>query len=165
MLDNTSVNPYTNSAGFADGSLVPLLNPEQTQKLKGYVFWMKLVVVLAFISLIPNFLLGLLLSIFIVGIPILIMAIFGAYLNFQLWKAAKNLESIVNDNNQPGFNLHAFEFILKIGNYFKLSVIFSIAIIVSFILLTGLLTIFSSALESYLTQIDKNITSSLEKTK
>ena len=119
----------------------------------------------AFISLIPNFLVGLLLSIFIVGIPILIMAIFGAYLNFQLWKAVKNLEAIVNNNSQQGFNLHAFEFISKIGNYFKLSVIFGIAIIVSYILLTGLLIIFSSALENYITQIDKNLGSSLEKTK
>jgi hypothetical protein len=165
MLDNTSVSPYTNSTGFANSSLVPLLNPEQTQKLKGYVFWMKLVVVLAFISLIPYFLVGLLLFIFIIGLPILIMAIFGAYLNFQLWKAAKNLEAIVNDNSQQGFNLHAFEFILKIGSYFKLSVLFSIAIIVSYILLIGLLTIFSSAFEGYVTQINKNIISSLEETK
>ena len=165
MLDNTSVSPYTNSTGFADGFLVPLLNPEQVQKVKSYAFWMKLVVVLAFISLIPNFLVGLLLSIFIVGLPILIMVIFGAYLNFQLWKAVKNLEAIVNNNSQQGFNLHAFEFISKIGNYFKLSVIFGIAIIVSYILLTGLLIIFSSALENYITQIDKNLGSSLEKTK
>ena len=49
MLDSTSVSPYTNSTGFADGSLVPLLNPEQVQKVKSYAFWMKLVVVLAFI--------------------------------------------------------------------------------------------------------------------
>ena len=93
------------------------------------------------------------------------MAIFGAYLNFQLWKTVKNLEAIVNNNSQQGFNLHAFEFISKIGSYFKLSVIFGIAIIVSYILLTGLLIIFSSALENYITQIDKNLGSSLEKTK
>jgi len=169
MLDDTVHNnnfdPYNNPANFTNGSVAPLLNPEQVQKVKSYTFWMKLVVVLAFISLIPNFLVGLLLSIFIVGIPILIMAIFGAYLNFQLWKAVKNLEAIVNNNSQQGFNLHAFEFISKIGNYFKLSVIFGIAIIVSYILLTGLLIIFSSALENYITQIDKNLGSSLEKTK
>ena len=93
------------------------------------------------------------------------MVIFGAYLNFQLWKAVKNLETIVSDNSQQGFNLHAFEFILKIGNYFKLSVIFGIAMIVSYILLTRLLIIFSSALENYVTQINKNIESSLEETK
>ena len=169
MLDDTVHNnnfdPYNNPANFTNGSVAPLLNPEQVQKVKSYTFWMKLVVVLAFISLIPNFLVGLLLSIFIVGIPILIMAIFGAYLNFQLWKAVKNLEAIVNNNSQQGFNLHSFEFISKIGNYFKLSVIFGIAIIVSYILLTGLLIIFSSALENYITQIDKNLGSSLEKTK
>ena len=169
MLDNTVPNnnfdPYNNPANFTNGSAAPLLNPEQVQKVKSYAFWMKLVVVLAFISLIPNFLVGLLLSIFIVGIPILIMAIFGAYLNFQLWKAVKNLEAIVNNNSQQGFNLHAFEFILKIGNYFKLSVIFAIAMIVIYIVLTGLLIIFSSALENYITQIDKNLGSSLEKTK
>ena len=62
-VHNNNFDPYNNPANFTNGSVVPLLNPKQVQKVKSYAFWMKLVVVLAFISLIPNFLVGLLLSI------------------------------------------------------------------------------------------------------
>jgi len=58
MLDNTVPNnnfgPYNNPANFTNGSVVPLLNPEQVQKVKSYAFWIKLIAILTFIALVPT---------------------------------------------------------------------------------------------------------------
>ena len=165
MLDNTSVSTYTNSAGFAGGPLVPLLNPEQVQKVKSYAFWIKLIAILAFIALVPTLIGGIILTIFIIGLPILAAGVFLVYLNLKLWKASRSLEAIVNNNYQQAFNLNALEFIMKIGSYYKIIGILTILGIVLNILLVLLLIIFSSALESYIQQIDKNVQSSLQQSK
>ena len=165
MLDNTSVSTYTNSAGFAGGPLVPLLNPEQVQKVKSYAFWIKLIAILAFIALVPTLIGGIILTIFIIGLPILAVGVFLVYLNLKLWKASRSLEAIVNNNYQQAFNLNALEFIMKIGSYYKIIGILTILGIVLNILLVLLLIIFSSALESYIQQIDKNVQSSLQQSK
>jgi hypothetical protein len=165
MLDTTSVSPYTNSTGFADGSWVPLLNPEQVQKVKSYAFWMKLFAILTFISLAPLLISGVILTIFIIGLPILAVGVFLVYLNLKLWKASQSLETIVNNNYQQAFNLNALEFIMKIGSYYKITGILTILGIVLNILLVLLSIIFSSALDSYIQQIDKNVQSRLEQSK
>jgi len=165
MLDNTSVSTYTNSAGFAGGPLVPLLNPEQVQKVKSYAFWIKLIAILAFIALVPTLIGGIILTIFIIGLPILAAGVFLVYLNLKLWKASRSLEAIVNNNYQQAFNLNALEFIMKIGSYYKITAILTILGIVLNILLFLLSIIFSSALDSYIQQVDKNVQSSLQQSK
>jgi phosphoglycerol transferase MdoB-like AlkP superfamily enzyme len=165
MLDNTSFSPYTNSTGFADGSLVPLLNPEQVQKVKSYAFWIKLIAILTFIGLVPLLIGGIILTIFIIGLPILAVGVFLVYLNLKLWKASQSLEAIVNNNYQQAFNLNALEFIMKIGSYYKITAILTILGIVLNILLFLLSIIFSSALDSYIQQVDKNVQSSLQQSK
>jgi len=165
MLDTTSVSPYTNSTSFANGSWVPLLNPEQVQKVKSYAFWIKLFAILMFISLVPLLISGVILTIFIIGLPILAVGVFLVYLNLKLWKASQSLETIVNNNYQQAFNLNAFEFIMKIGSYYKITGILTILGIVLNILLVLLSIIFSSALDSYIQQIDKNVQSRLEQSK
>jgi len=162
MLDNTSVSTYTNSAGFAGGPLVPLLNPEQVQKVKSYAFWIKLIAILTFIGLVPILIGGIILTIFIIGLPILAVGVFLVYLNLKLWKASQSLEVIVNNNYQQAFNLNALEFIMKIGSYYKITAILTILGIVLNILLFLLSIIFSSALDSYIQQVDKNVQSSLQ---
>ena len=165
MLDNTSVSTYTNSAGFAGGPLVPLLNPEQVQKVKSYAFWIKLIAILTFIGLVPILIGGIILTIFIIGLPILAAGVFLVYLNLKLWKASQSLEVIVNNNYQQAFNLNALEFIMKIGSYYKITAILTILGIVLNILLFLLSIIFSSALDSYIQQVDKNVQSSLQQSK
>jgi len=165
MLDTTSVSPYTNSTSFANGSWVPLLNPEQVQKVKSYAFWIKLFAILMFISLVPLLISGVILTIFIIGLPILAVGVFLVYLNLKLWKASQSLETIVNNNYQQAFNLNALEFIMKIGSYYKITGILTILGIVLNILLVLLSIIFSSALDSYIQQIDKNVQSRLEQSK
>jgi len=173
MLDTTSVSPYTNSTSFANGSWVPLLNPEQVQKVKSYAFWIKLFAILMFISLVPLLISGVILTIFIIGLPILAVGVFLVYLNLKLWKASQSLETIVNNNYQQAFNLNALEFIMKIGSYYKIAGILTILGFAFNILLVILTIIFSgtfdfsvtldpSFLENYLTQTDNKAQSSLE---
>jgi len=169
MLDNTVPNnnfdSYNNPANFTNGSVAPLLNPEQVQKVKSYAFWIKLIAILKFIALVPTLIGGIILTIFIIGLPILAAGVFLVYLNLKLWKASRSLEAIVNNNYQQAFNLNALEFIMKIGSYYKIIGILTILGIVLNILLVLLLIIFSSALESYIQQIDKNVQSSLQQSK
>jgi len=151
---NTDLNNYAPSGAS-------LLSFEQINKLKSYSFWIKFITILSFISLVPTIILGAALAIIIIGIPILLVGIFMIYVNLKLWRASKALDSIVDNNNQQSFNTNGLEFIVNVGNYYKLTGILMIVSWGSSLILTIFLIMFGSVVDSYLKDFDQNIQNSI----
>ena len=151
---NTDLNNY--APGGAN-----LLSFEQINKLKSYSFWIKFIAILSFIGVVPTIIVGIVLAIILIGIPILLVGIFMIYINLKLWRASKALDSIVDNNNQQSFNTNGLEFIVNVGNYYKLTGILMIVSWGSSLILTIFLIMFGSVVDSYLKDFDQNIQNSI----
>ncbi len=143
------------------------LTPEQINKLKGYAFWIKFIAILYFIGVVPTIILGIVLAIILIGIPILLVGIFMIYINLKLWRAAKALDFIIDNNNQQSFNSNGLEFMVNVGSYYKIIGILTILSWVGSIILIILSMIFGNLAENYLKDVNQsiqtNITSEAQK--
>ncbi len=152
---NTDYGNFNVTPGMA-ADVSGFLLFDQINKLKGYSFWIKLISILSFINFGGMVLVGALFSIILIGIPMLLFGIFGIYMTLKLWKAARALGYVAENNNQQSFNNNGLEFMMNVGSYYKITGILMVLSWVGSVILIILSLIFGGLTQT-LKDVNQNI--------